>query len=231
MPEPTTTPTPGSTGDPSQNTPQFVTQEAFNGTAAMIGRMNKTLETLSGGMLTFDKLAEVGLLDKQADGTFKPKTAAATPSPKPAGDPPEWKAETDRLNAEIKKRDDALAAERRRTAETEQRSAIVDALNKAGAVNAGRDFIHVTDIRKNAAGQYVQSTKDQYGADVDVPLEQAAANFLKSNPELAKAQGRPGSGTPAGSTTHSVGTHGHSVEALASLSPADYFAQKKAGRI
>ena len=201
MPEPTTTPT-GSTGDPSQNTPQYVTQEAFNGTAAMISRMNKTLEGLTGGMLTFDKLAEVGLVEKQADGTFKPKTVTAAPAAKPAaGDPPEWKAETDRLNAEIKKRDDALAAERRKAADTEQRGAIIDALNQSGAVNASRDVVHVQGIVKNASGQYVQMTKDQYGADVEVPLDQAVATFLTANPELRRAQGRPGSGTPTGGGT------------------------------
>jgi hypothetical protein len=231
MPE-TNTPD-GSTGNTDQNAngnPQYVTQDAFNGTAAIISRMNKTLESIINGMLSLDKLADIGLVEKAADGTFKPKTSTAAATVKKDGQPDPVAEMEAKFQAELKKRDDALAAERRKAADTEQRSTVIEALTKAGAVNPSRDVVHLTGITRNDAGQFVQKTKDQYGADVEVSLEDAVGNFLKVNPELKKASGHPGSGTPAGNNTPGF-MGGKDVSSLASLPMDQYFAQRKAGKL
>jgi len=238
---PNTPGAPGSTGNSPQNTntnnsggnnnqPEYLTKEEFSRSAAFIRGLSEKIETLTKNVPTMDLFVTLGILEKDGE-TYKPKSApAAAPAKKQDQGNTDQIAEMEnRFQAELKKRDDALAAERRKAAETEQRSAVIDALGKAGAVNASRDYVHVTGIGKNAAGKYVQIGKDQFGADVEFSLEDAAANFLKANPELRKAQGHPGSGTPsnAGFGGKSAGTD---VNSLAEMSMEQYMAhRRKAG--
>src|SRR6266540_6901376 len=174
---PNNTPAGSTPPNPAQQqqtqTPDYLTKDEFNRTAAFIRGMNEKLETLTKSVPTMDAFVSMGLFEKADDGSYKVKAA---PAPKPtqqqqqAADP-EWKAEIDKLNTQLKQRDDALVAERRRAAETEQRSAVVEALSKAGAVNASRDHLHLGGITKNTSGKYVQIIKDEFGADKEVALD------------------------------------------------------------
>lgn len=231
---PPATPTPPTTGSTPPATPpatpEYLTKEEFSRSAAYIRGLSEKLDSLTKSVPTMDLFVTLGLIEKDGD-TYKPKTAAApAPQPKPAGIQPDPVVEMEaRFQSELKKRDDALAAERRKAADTEQRGAMVEALTKAGAVNAGRDVVHMSGVVKNASGQFVQVVKDQFGADTEVPLEQAAANFLKTNPELKRASGHPGSGTPNGS--FQAGSQGKDTGSIASMSTEEYFAARKSGKI
>jgi len=132
---PNNTPAGSTPPNPAQQqqtqTPDYLTKDEFNRTAAFIRGMNEKLETLTKSVPTMDAFVSMGLFEKADDGSYKVKAA---PAPKPtqqqqqAADP-EWKAEIDKLNTQLKQRDDALVAERRRAAETEQRSADLAAAN------------------------------------------------------------------------------------------------------
>jgi hypothetical protein len=209
MPEPTTPN--GSTGDPSQNTPQYMTradfQEALNGPAAMISRMNKTMEALSGSMLSLDKLAEIGLLEKAADGSFKPVSSQTQPRPADKAPEPEWKSAIEEMKKSLKAKDDELTAERQRASEVEKKNAVISALVKGGAVNPERDAVHILNgIQKNEDGRYISRGKDEYGIDTEIAMEDFVGKFLQQNPELKKATAHAGSGTPAGGSGSSTNT-------------------------
>ncbi len=205
----TNTPTNGSTpGQPAHNagdkpTVEYVTKEDFGKTAAFIRGLNDKLESLAKNVPTMETFVQLGLFEKGEDGAYKPKAVQA-PSRKNDQEP-EWKAQLDQLQAQIKQRDDALAAERKRAAETEKKSAVISALTKAGAVNPERDYIHIIQAIENGEKGYFARSKDEFGADKQIPLDQAVQDFLKTNPELAKPSGHAGSGTPAGDGTAPAG--------------------------
>ncbi len=165
----------------------------------MIGRMNKSLETLASGALTPDKLVELGLLEKDDTG-YKPKAVAAPKEPKQPARP-----EDDPVIQRVKTLEQELANEKKAKAEVQQQSeaserdrAVIAALNKAGAVNADRDVVHVAGkVLKGDKGYYVKA-QDKYGADIQLPLDEAVELFLKANTELRKNAAAPGSGTPPG---------------------------------
>ena len=119
----------------------FLSKQEFGSTAAMITRMNKALEGLTGGMLTPDKLVELGLLEKDGDN-FKPKSGG-TPAKKEGTPTPEWQVQFQQLQDQIKAKDNQIAAERKQREEAETKSAVISAFEKAGAVNASRDYVHV----------------------------------------------------------------------------------------
>lgn len=203
--------TPGTPGTPAPGTApiepgtstqldpsKFVTQEAFNGAAAMISRMNKALESFTAQKPLAEQLAELGLIEKGDDGSYKPR-GATTPQPggkKPEDDP--TARELAALKKQLADKDADLEARDRRAAELDRNRAVTAALGKAGAVNPDRDFIHVAgNVIKNENGEYVVRGKGVYGEDVDTPLEAFAADWLKKNPELMRATTMPGSGAPA----------------------------------
>jgi hypothetical protein len=205
-------------------TPEYLTKEEFNRSAAFIRGISEKLEGLAKSTPTMDMFVSLGLLEKAEDGSYKPKAAASTSAVPAKKDEPNLIADMEaRFQSELKKRDDLVADERRKAAETEKRSAIVDALNKAGAVNAARDVIHVSGIAKNAAGKYVQTVKDEFGGDKEVALDEAAVSFLKANPELRKSNGFGGSGTP-NTSSFSAGTQVVPREQLAN---AEWYAKNR----
>src|ERR1017187_6374549 len=226
FPPNTQTPTPGSTpAAPASTTPEYLTKEEFSRSAACTRGLSEKLDGLVKAVPTMDTFVSLGLLEKAEDGSFKPKAAAAPAAPTKT-EPNTLVADMEaRFRAELKTRDDALIDERRKSADTAQRSAVGEALNKAGAVNAGRDVIHVSGIVKNAAGEYVQTVKDEFGAAKEITLDEAANIFLKANPELKRASGIPGSGTPAGST-FSPGTQ---IVSRAQMSDPAWYAKNREG--
>lgn len=189
-------------GTGNDGKPEFLTKAEFGGTAAMISRMNKSLEGLLSGQVSLDKLAELGLLEKAEDGSFKPKPAAAPAQqqqkpPKGEEDNPligRVKALESQLS-EAKKREDEGKL---REVQQELNKSVSAALGKAGAINADRDFVHLASkVKKDDKGYYVDG-KDKYDVEIRIPLDEAADQFLKSNPELAKAKAAAGSGSPSG---------------------------------
>jgi hypothetical protein len=206
----------------------FISKDDFGRTAALINRMNKAIEGLAGGMLSLDKLVELGLLEKDGE-SFKAKVTSPAQKKEGgnAGDP-EWKLEIDKLNAEIRKRDEALVNERKKTAETDRKSAVIAALTKAGAVNPERDHVHIfSAVEKGENGYFVRG-KDEYGAESQVSLDDHVNSYLKANPELRKAATQPGAGTPKGSQTHGKGSL--DINALAAMSTEQYFAERAKAR-
>src|SRR5437763_9770925 len=90
---PPNTPTPGTPGSTpgvtppaqTQNTPEYLTKEEFNRTAAFIRGLGEKLEGLTKNVPTMDVFVSMGLLEKAEDGTYKPKAAApAATTTKPA---------------------------------------------------------------------------------------------------------------------------------------------------
>jgi hypothetical protein len=197
----------------------FLTKAEFNSTAAMIRKLSTGNEEISSIL--------AGLVTKNEDGTYALK-AAATPAAKSDGKPDPM-AEINALKAELKKRDDALATERKSAADTAKKLAIQAALTKNGAVNPGRDAVHIFDsVKQDSNGDYVVFGKDANGLDTVTSLDVHVGGWLKSNPELVRAQSKTGSGTPvsAGSTPGSV--------KLSDMSMSDYAAKRNdilAGKI
>jgi hypothetical protein len=198
----------------------YLTKQEFNGTAAMIRQMNETVTGLK-AVNPFDSLVTAGILEKKPDGTYGPKSA--TPAKKDEA-VPEWQRQIDELRSQGVAKDKALQAERDARAAGELKSAVVAAFGKAGAVNPERDYVHVLpSVVRGEDGTFHTVNKDQFGVETKVPLADAFTAFLKSNPELQRAAGRPGSGTPNGGN----GTGGSIVVPRAQLSdPAWYQANR-----
>ena len=199
----TAAPTPGTGGSPETPENQYLTKAEFGRSAAMIRGLGETLATLQTGMLTMDMLAQVGLVDvEEVEGKkqYKPKSAAAAATPKPrAEDDPlvqrlkTVESQLERAKKEKQDADTAVAASQRDTA-------IIEALRAAGAVNPMRDFTHLqSKVLKGDKGYYAKGT-DEAGYDVEVAVNDLAVEFLKANPELKKATGNGGSGTPQNGT-------------------------------
>jgi hypothetical protein len=170
--------------------------------------MKETLDALQKSVPTLDSFVSLGLLEKADDGSYRQKPAAA-PAQQKSGEKapePEWKAAVDELKKSLKGKEDELAAERQRAAEIEKKNAVSSALAKAGAVNPERDAVHMlAGIQRNESGAYVARSKDELGLDVEVGIDDFIVKFLNQNPELKRATGHTGSGTPAGSATTASG--------------------------
>jgi len=183
--------------------PAFVTAADFGKTAALVGDMKKQL----GGMLTADTLVEAGMFERGEDGKLKLKAVTPPEPPKPGTDPNS--EATKKFEAELAKMQSQLASERkaRETAEAqaieaERNRTIQEALTKAGAVNPQRDYVHLQSaVKRKDDGTLVAVTKDKWGADIEVPVEEFANQWLTSNPELKRATTQQGSGAPAGGGT------------------------------
>lgn len=192
----------------------FVTKDDFGKTTAFIRKQGESVEGLT---------AMLGaIVEKGEDGNFKVKIATPVAPPVKKDDKtPEWQSQ---LEGERKSRESWQAKfEAEKTArEGEQaRSAIIDALNKVGAVNASRDYVHVQGmVKRGEDGSFHVVRKDEFGAENKIGLDTAFGDFLKGNPELAKPSGKPGSGTPAGSPNGGSGQPAKMT--------AEYFSQNKA---
>jgi hypothetical protein len=205
---PNNTPTPGSTPAPAQNqpqnTPDYLTKEEFSKSAAFIRGLSDRLETLTKTVPTMDLFVQLGMLEKSEDGSYKPKAGPSTEKPAEKAPEPEWKGAVEELKKSLKAKEDELTAERQRATEVEKKNAVISALSKAGAVNPGRDAVHIlSGIHKNDKGDYVARGKDDLGLDTETGLEDFIGKFLQQNPELKKASGHSGSGTPASANTSS----------------------------
>ena len=190
--------TPG-TPEGGDKAPEFLTKEEFGRTAAMIRGLNESLQNMQKGMLTPDSLAQFGLIEKGEDGNYRPKAAA------PKDDKNVKPREDDPVIQRVKALEAQLAEERRLKEETQRQiedtnitNALITALSEAGAVNAKRDYVHLKpEVFKGDKG-YLAKGRDKWGAEEDIPLLKHAEDFLKKNPELAKAANTGGSGTPTG---------------------------------
>lgn len=203
----------------------FLTKEEFGRTAAMIGGIKKALDGLTAGQLTLDRLTELGLLDKGEDGSYKPKLARKPDPKNPETEP--WKAEIDGLKTQIRAKDDENARLKQSMENAERDRLLIAALTEKGALNAARDVVHlIGTVKKNGAGQWMGSGKDQYGVETEIDLGTAAEAFLKANPELKKAPPGGGSGTPAGGgTDNSGGTGGAKMIPKAQWQDMDWYAK------
>lgn len=194
---------PGSTSTGTGTTPQYVTVEDFSKVGSVIAGIRKTLDTLSSGLMTPDKLAELGLLEKAEDGTFRPKSAQKPQTPAKTDEQP-WKAEIDKLTKQL----EAANTEKKSLLEKQEtsalNSALVAAFSKAGAIDP--DFVAEhprvrSKVVKNDEGKYVVKGTDKFGQESETSLDEFAEAFLKEKPEYRKAASQAGSGTPpAGST-------------------------------
>lgn len=202
--DPTKTPGTGEGFDPKK----YVSVEDFGKTAAMIRGLQNTLKTLTDGMLTAEKLAELGLLEKTDDG-FKPKTLAVAGETKPNTDgaqvPAEVREQLKRLEGEQAKltrklaekeqelvKRDADAAKQRRV------NALVASLREAGAVKPERDYVHLIDQVIEQSGSFMVKARNKFGEEATEALDEFVPKWLESQPELRKAEARGGSGTPSG---------------------------------
>lgn len=191
----------------------YLTKTEFNATAAMIRNMGND-NTATKAMLS-------SMFDKAEDGTFTLK-AAPTATAKVDGKV-DVMAEVNALKAQLKQSADSLVTERKTAADTARKLAIQGSLTKNGAVNPGRDSVHLFDqVKLDAAGEYVVFSKDANGLDMSTPLDAHVGGWLKANPELVRAQSKTGSGTPGatGSTPGSV--------KLSEMSGNDYAANRAA---
>jgi len=201
-----TTQNPG-TGDQK---PEYLSKEEFGKTAAIISGLQKGFKDLPSQFSTTvrDSLVELGLAEKvEEDGktVYRPKQVAAPPPAAPLVKKPE----DDPLLMRVKTLENQLAKEKQdkeqanqRVEEAERNRQVTAALEKAGAVKADRDYVHVIPkLVKNAEGAWIIPAKDTHGFDTQYTLDEYADLFLKENPELRKPQGAGGgSGTPSGGT-------------------------------
>ena len=199
------TPPPGGAAPPNpgtdDNKPEYVSREDFGKTAALIGGIQKTLKDLPGSLLTLDKLAEVGLLEKVDDAgviSYRPKSSQPKPDdkakPREADDPLLLRLKS--LEGELARKTKAEEEGKALLAESEKRSALTAALTKAGAVNADRDFVHLVGAVGKGEKGFVGKGTDKYGTETELTIDEVAEAFLKLNPELRRAQAQPGSGSP-----------------------------------
>ncbi len=202
--------------------PNFVNVGDFGKTAAVIG----DLKNLSKDAVTRQALKDAGFEEVDGKLVFKGQAAPPAPgAPKPDDEVTKrMQAQMDRLQKDIEERDRLLrekdeAAERDRT-----HREIQNALTAAGAINPGRDYIHLTNaVKKTDDGRLVAITKNQYGQDEEVPLEKYAEQFLQKQPELKKSNAGAGAGAPAN------GGNGAPVAgAIRITSAADYLAKRDA---
>lgn len=203
---------------PVVDAPQYLTKDEFSKSAAYFRRVaeeNTSLKEMVGA-----------LVEKGEDGVYKLKaTPQPVTPPKKDDKVPEWQTEMNAMKSELKKRDDLIADKDRKFAESSKRAAIIEALAKANAVNPQRDAVHLFDaIKTNSDGKYVSYSKDENGLDVETPLDVFAAGFIKSNPELLRAQGKSGSGTPNG-------IYGSGVVNREDMTMEQYAAARKSGKI
>lgn len=183
----------------------ILTKNEFSGTAAMLRGMNDSLTAMKTAN-PLDALVTAGVLEKKADGTYAAKAVTAA-APAKKEDVPAWQTQIDQLIAQGAAKDKALAASNEAREAGELKSAVVMAFEKAGAMNANRDYVHVLpNVKKATDGTYHTISKDQFGVETPVALDVAFGTFLKGNPELMKASGKPGSGTPAGSPSTGSGS-------------------------
>lgn len=209
----------------------FLSKQEFNATAAMIRGLKEAVDGMK-GQNPLEALVALGLLEKKDDGTFQPKAQAPAPAKKDDQEP-EWRKQIRAMQEQIEAKDRALAAEKKAREEGELKNAVITAFEKAGALNSGRDYIHVLPaVKRDEDGSFFTTKKDQFGVETKVGLDAYLGEFLKASPELAKAQARPGSGTPAaaGGTGENHGPTTN-VNTLASMPVGDYFASRKAGKI
>lgn len=181
----------------TQNTPTEQQQHQNDPMAALKGEMNRKFSKIVEENTALKGMLEA-FVEKGEDGSYKLRSQQATPAPAKEKQP-DVMQELNALKAELKKKDEALAAEKTKAASEAKRAAIVDALGKHGGVNPQRDARHIfDDVKQNSNGQWVIYSKDESGMDLETPLEIHVQSFLKANPELARANGKPGSGTPNG---------------------------------
>jgi len=241
MPEPNTPGQPG-TGQPGGTPPipgtddtenKYLSKEEFGRTAAVISGLQKTLKELPGQLLTLDRLAEVGLLEKvDVDGvpTFRPKSSQA---PKPEGE--KKRTDDDPLMQRVKTLEGQLAQKTKaeeetktQLAESEKRTALTAALTKAGAVNADRDYVHLSSKVVKGEKGFGGRGEDKYGTEIDLTIDEVAEAFLTANPELKKATAQPGSGTPTGGTAGFNGAGTGKVIAKSQWSDTNWFMANRA---
>jgi hypothetical protein len=181
----------------------YVPREEANKTAAFIRGLKESVDGMHANN-PLDTLVTAGLLEKDATGQYKPKAASPVPAKKDVE--PEWQAQIRQMQEQMQAKDRALAAEKTKREESELKSAVIQAFEKAGAVNATRDYVHVLgSVKRGEDGTFHTIKKDEFGVETNVPLDAAFGAFLKSNPELMKAAGHAGSGTPAGAVTGTPG--------------------------
>lgn len=204
----------------------FVKQSDLNPTAALIRGLKESVEALK-GQNPLETLVSLGLLEKASDGSYRPKVAGT--SAKKDNEPePEWKVELKKMQEQLAAKDRQLAAEKQQREQAELRSAVIAALEKAGAVNPGRDYVHVIQQVKRAEdGSFFVSKTNDYGVEEKGSLEAAFIEFLKANPELRKASGHAGSGTPGNSHVPGKPVNNNDIDALAQLTTEQYFAQMR----
>lgn len=187
-----------------QPQPEFISKDEFTKTLqAVKGEFSRKLEALTSKMPTLDTFAELGLLEKDEAGSYKPRQSGQQTK---KTEPSDLEKQVADLRKAITARDEALAKADQDRQTLELKTAVINALGKAGAVNPDRDHVHVISNIKKADSGYVAKAKDQYGTETDVPLESFVNDWLKSNPELKKASGLPGSGVPAGLNGKSMGS-------------------------
>jgi hypothetical protein len=178
-------------------TPTYLTKEEFGKTAAMLRGMKEENATL--------KSIIESIVEKGDDGSYKLKVNAPVKKEEPSKEP-EWKTEVNALKTEIAKRDKLIAEKDTAAHTAAKRSAIVDELTKHNAVNPTRDAVHLYDaVKANSEGKYVVYSKDENGLDVETPLDKHVSGWLKGNPELVRATGKAGSGTPASALSSNMG--------------------------
>lgn len=194
----------GAKEPPAFDPAKYVSADDFGKTAAKLRGVEKTLGDLSGKTLTreslFDVLAEAGIVEKTDDGKFRSRGAEPAGAKKESAPDPklillEKEVEKYRLRDETRQKelDDERAASKKQKIET----TVIGVLNKAGAVRAERDHLHVTNVVQIADdGTYYVKEMDKYRNEVNTPLEEYVAKFLESNPELRRAATKEGSGTP-----------------------------------
>lgn len=188
------------TGDANDPTKLFVSKDDFGKTAAHIRGLGDQLKTLASTAITADKLVELlGLEKDEESGKFRmpqSKTPAAGAQQRPEDDPVMKRVKA--LEKQLADEQQKVADERARTESNTRDTALIAALQKAGAINPTRDYVHlVGKVTKSEKG-YVARVADEYGAEKDVDVDGFAEQYLKQNPELKKTTQQGGSGTPPG---------------------------------